>query len=396
MYDFDKVIDRRNTGSLKWDVPENQLPVWVADMDFQTAPEIRQALEKRLQHGIFGYSVLTEEWYESIISWWQTRHGLKIEKEWLLFATGVIPVISSAVRALTGPGDSVLVLSPVYNHFFISIEDNGRKALESRLIYKDGTYEVDWKDFEEKLAGEKTVLLILSNPHNPTGNIWDRDTLSQIGILCKKHGVVVISDEIHCDLLDPGYKYTPYASVSDICAENSITCIAPTKTFNLAGLQSAAAVIPEEALREKLRRELEISDASMPGSFAVTASVAAFSEGGPWLDALCGYLAENKRIVREYLEKSVPEVKVVSSHATYLMWLDFGEITEDGRELCRWIRRKTGLYMNVGDIYRGGGSSFARLNVACPKEVVKDAVSRLADGVRSYSARRKGMDEGEE
>lgn len=386
MYDFDKVVDRRNTGSLKWNVPENQLPMWVADMDFQTAPEIRQALKQRAQHGIFGYSVLTEEWYESIINWWLVRHNFKIEKDWLLFATGVIPVISSSVRALTEPGDSVLVLSPVYNHFFISIEDNGRKALESRLIYKDGAYEVDWVDFEEKLSDEKTALLILSNPHNPTGNIWDRDTLARIGVLCEKHGVVVVSDEIHCDLLDPGYEYTPYASVSSICAENSITCIAPTKTFNLAGLLTAAAVIPKKTLREKIGKELEISDASMPGNFAVPAAVAAFREGGPWLDALCEYIAENKRFVAEYLEKHLPEVKAVSSHATYLMWLDFSAVTADSRELCKWLRDKTGLYMNMGDLYRGDGNYFARLNIACPRSVAEDAVKRLTDGVYAYLA----------
>lgn len=387
MYDFDKVIPRRGTGSLKWDVGENELPMWVADMDFQTAPEIIEALKQRAEHGIFGYNVIPDSWREAITGWWENRHQFTMEKDWLLFAAGVIPVISSAVRTLTAEGDCVLVLSPVYNHFYISIEDNDRIALESCLIYEDGGYTIDWQDFEAKLADSKTTLLILSNPHNPTGNIWDCETLAQIGELCRKHGVIVLADEIHCDLTDPGWDYVPFASASENCRDNSITCIAPTKAFNIAGLQTAAAVIPNPELRCKMEKALATYDVGEPNTFAIVAAEAAFRSGGPWLDALRAYLAENKRIVREYIEKELPQVKVVSSHATYLMWLDFGKITENGKDLCKWIREKTGLFMNIGDIYRGNGRQFARLNAACPKSVIEDGMKRLADGIRSFEAR---------
>jgi len=387
MYDFDKVIPRRGTGSLKWDVGENELPMWVADMDFQTAPEIIEALKQRADHGIFGYNVIPDSWREAIAGWWESRHQFTMEKDWLLFAAGVIPVISSAVRRLTAEGDSVLVLSPVYNHFYISIEDNDRIALESCLIYEDGGYTIDWQDFEAKLADPKTTLLILSNPHNPTGNIWDRETLAKIGDLCRKHGVIVLADEIHCDLTDPGWDYVPFASASENCRDNSITCIAPTKAFNIAGLQTAAAVIPNPELRRKMAKALRVYDVGEPNAFAIAAAEAAFRCGGPWLDALRAYLAENKKTIKEYIEKEIPQVKVVSSHATYLMWLDFGEITQDGKELCKWIREKTGLFMNTGDIYRGNGGQFARLNTACPRSVIEDGMNRLAEGVRSYEAR---------
>lgn len=384
MYDFDKMIDRRGTGSLKWNVPEDQLPMWVADMDFQTAPEITEALRSRVNHGIFGYSVIPETWYDAVLHWWESRHHFKMEKEWLVFAAGVIPVISSTVRRMTKEGDAVLVLSPVYNHFYISIEDNGRTALESRLCYEDGQYFIDWADFEEKLARPETTLLVLSNPHNPTGNIWERETLERIGVLCKAHGVLVLADEIHCDLTDPGWAYTPYASVSELCAQNSIICAAPTKTFNIAGLQTAVAIIPNPGIREKVKKALEVSDVAMPNAFAITAAEAAYRKGGLWLDALRRYIAENKALVTAYIEQELPQVKVVSSHATYLMWLDFSRITEDGKGLCKWIRQKTGLYMNLGDIYRGNGTSFARLNVACPKATLRDAMQRLACGIASY------------
>ncbi|MCD8217593.1 MAG: aminotransferase class I/II-fold pyridoxal phosphate-dependent enzyme, partial [Clostridiales bacterium] len=247
-YDFDRIIDRRGTSSLKWEVSGNELPMWVADMDFETAPAVREALRKAVDHGIFGYTILPEEWYSSIMRWWEERHGLTMEKDWLIFSTGVIPSISTCVRKLTSPGENVLVQTPVYNMFFNSIVNNGRNVLENPLIYDRETtsYRIDWEDLGKKLANPQTSMMILCNPHNPIGKIWDRETLARIGELCAAHHVTVISDEIHCDLTEPGCDYIPFASVSETCRDNSITCIAPTKAFNIACLHSSAVIVPEK------------------------------------------------------------------------------------------------------------------------------------------------------
>ena len=278
-YDFDRHTDRRGTGSLKWDVPERELPMWVADMDFEAAPEILEFLRERVEHGIFGYHVVTQDWYRAYQNWWGRRHHLDIEKDWLIFCTGILPAISSAVRKLTTVGENVLVQTPVYNMFFHSIRNNGRNILENRLVYDGTEYAVDFADLEEKLANPQTTLMLLCNPHNPVGKIWDRETLLRIGELCAKHHVLVLSDEIHCDLTDPGCEYVPFASVSEVCRKNSITCIAPTKTFNLAGLQTAAVMVPDPVIRHKLDRGLNTDEVAEPNAFAVGAAVAAFNKG---------------------------------------------------------------------------------------------------------------------
>ena len=239
---FDKQINRRNTGSAKWNVAEHELPMWVADMDFETAPENAEAIRKRAEHGVYGYTVLGEEWYEAYQGWWQERHNFTIEKEWLLFCTGVIPAVSSIIRKMTTVGENIAVMTPVYNNFFNSILNNGRNVLESRLRYENGVYSIDFDDLEEKLADPQTSMLLLCNPHNPIGKIWDRKTLERIGELCIRHHVLVLADEIHCDLTKPGSGYVPFASISEACRDNSITCIAPTKTFNIAGIQTAAVL----------------------------------------------------------------------------------------------------------------------------------------------------------
>jgi len=385
-YDFDKVINRRDTGSIKWDVPETDLPMWVADMDFQTAPEIIQALQTRVNHGIFGYTAVTGQWYEAVATWRRERHHHQASKESLLFCTGVIPAIDTTLRVMTEPGDQILVLTPTYNHFFISIKDNGRVPVECHLDYANGAYELNKEDFAAKVADPKTKIFLMSNPQNPTGNIWDRETLAWIGETCKANDVLVIADEIHCDLTDPGYDYVPYASVSETCAQNSITCIAPTKTFNIAGIQSAAVIIENAELREKIEKGLEVYGASMPNAFAIEAAVAAFTQGGPWLDALREYLADNKTFVHGYLAEHLPQVKAVSSHATYLMWLDFSQVTDDAGPLCRHIRKETGLFMMKGIEYGSNGDKFTRLNIACPRATLIDGLERLVRGVNTYGA----------
>ncbi len=380
-YDFDSVINRRGTGSLKWDVKENELPMWVADMDFRTAPEITEAIEKRVLHGVYGYSVMPEEWYDAYTSWWKDRHGLEMERDGLIFCTGVVPAISSAVRKLTTPAEKVLIQTPVYNIFFNSILNNGRQVEECPLRYENGVYDVDFEELEEKLSDPQITLMILCNPHNPVGKIWDRNALAKIGALCAKYSVTVLSDEIHCDITDPDCAYVPFASVNEECAGISVTAIAPTKAFNLAGLQTAAVYIKDKKLRHKMWRGLNTDEVAEPNAFAVTAAVAAFTKGGEWLDELREYLFENKRIVREFLENELPQVRLTPSQATYLLWLDCGAVTDRSKALAEFIRSETGLFLSHGEQYGGNGNRFLRLNIACPKQVLKDGLSRLKTGI---------------
>ncbi|MCD7835279.1 MAG: PatB family C-S lyase, partial [Lachnospiraceae bacterium] len=331
-YNFDIVTDRRNTGSLKWEVSEQELPMWVADMDFQAAPAIRDAIADRLKHGIFGYSIIPDEWYEAYIGWWRDRHGFTMEKEWLIFTTGVVPAISSAVRRLTAAGENVLVQTPCYNIFFNSIHNNGRNIVENRLLYKDGGYMVDWDMLERQLSEPQTSLMILSNPQNPVGKVWDRETLVRIGELCERYHVTVISDEIHCDLTNPGVEYIPFASVSELCKRISVTCIAPTKAFNIAGIQSAAVSVPDEALRHKIWRGLNNDEVAEPNIFATDVAVAAFTGCGDWLDELREYLYVNKQTVYKFICERLPVIKVLPCEATYLMWLDCTELA--GKDIC--------------------------------------------------------------
>lgn len=384
-YDFDTPTERRNTNSLKWDVAQGELPMWVADMDFQTAPEIREAIMKRAEHGIFGYSVIPDAWYEAYIQWWKMRHGYTMERDWLIFCTGVVPAISSIVRKMTTPAEKVLIQTPVYNIFFNSILNNGRQVLESPLRYDGKEYRIDFADLEEKLSDPQTALMILCNPHNPTGKIWDRQTLEKIGALCSRHHVTVVSDEIHCDLTDPGESYVPFASVSETCRQISITCMAPTKAFNLAGLQTAAVSVPDEVLRHKVWRALNTDEAAEPNAFAVEAAVAAFTRGADWLDALRDYLYENKKLAEEYIEKEIPDVRAVASQATYLLWLDCSGLIGCGREAAGFLRRETGLYLSEGSQYGGNGADFLRMNIACPRAVLKDGLERLKNGLAAYS-----------
>ena len=384
MYDFDKLTNRFGTGSLKWDVNEGQLPMWVADMDFETAPEIIQALQKRIEHGVFGYQNVTDDWYQAYQSWWNRRHQFKIEKDWLIFCTGVVPAISSIVRKVTTVGENVLVQTPVYNIFFNSIRNNGRNILESPLVYEQGEYHIDFKDLEEKLSNPQTSLFILCNPHNPIGKIWDRETLEKIGELCDRYHVIVVSDEIHCDLTDPGYEYVPFASVSDQCRENSITCIAPTKTFGIPGIQTAAVVVPNPVLRHRVNRGLNTDEVAEPNNFAVAAAVAAFQQGDQWLTELREYLSQNKQYVRDYIGAYIPEIKVVPSNATYLLWLDCSELTDDACELQRFIEKHSGLVLTEGEEYGTPGRRFLRLNPACPRSRVQDGMERLKNSVTAY------------
>ena len=376
-YNFDAPPSRFGTTCFKWSCKETELPMWIADMDFEAAPEIRAALRKRLDHGIFGYDDLGEDWYEAYIGWWRDRHGLLMEKENLIFSAGVVPSISSLVRKLTTPNENVLIQTPVYNIFFNSIVNNGRRVLESPLVRAGSLWTVDFADLEEKLADPQTTLMLLCNPHNPVGRIWTREELARIGALCQKHRVTVISDEIHCDLTAPGKGYVPFASVDETCRSVSVTCIAPTKAFNLAGMHSSAVYAADPLLRHKAWRALNTDEVAEPNSFAGPAAVAAFTQGGPWLDALRAYVWANKRLVRDFAERELPGLRVTVSDATYLIWADVSELTDNVKDFTDRLRAETGLWVTPGTAYGRTGEGFFRMNVACPRSAVEDALGRL-------------------
>lgn len=384
-YNFDKIPNRRGTNSLKWDVDKKELPMWVADMDFETVPEVQEALVQRVAHGVYGYSIIPDEWAMSYVNWWKNRHHFTMDPKKLIFTTGVIPALSSAVRKLTTPAENVLIQTPVYNNFFNSIRNNGRNAVENELIYDGKEYFVNWELLEKQLADPQTTLMILCNPQNPGGKIWDRETLARIGALCKEHGVVVIADEIHCDITAPGKEYIPFASVDETCREISVTCIAPTKTFNLAGLQTAAVYAENPLLHHRMWRRLNTDEVAEPNAFAIQAAIAAFTYGGEWLDEMREYVAGNKQYVTEFLQEHIPQIHAAAGDATYLMWLDCSRITESGRQLAKFIRKTSGLYVSGGNQYGAGGEKFLRLNVATSRALVENGMQRLQESIEAWT-----------
>lgn len=383
-YDFNTPVNRWDTDSLKWDVSDNELPMWVADMDFAAAPEIRQALHDRVDQMVFGYNIVPYRLFEAYQSWWQRRHDFSMNPMWMMYCTGVVPAISSIVRKVTTVGENVLIQAPVYNIFYNSILNNGRHVLSSDLRYENGEYHIDFADLEAKMANPQTSLMILCNPHNPVGKIWDRQTLNLIGLLAAKHHVIVLSDEIHCDLTRPGTEYIPFASVSETNRRNSITCIAPTKCFNLAGLQTACIVVPDPVLRHRVERGINTDEVAEPNSFAVTAAVTAFEKGEAWLEELRSVLFANRDRAEAFIGDNLPELKVVRGDATYLLWVDCSAICADTELLTRTIRRETGLYITQGSGYGETGKTFVRINLACPPSVLEDGLSRLKKGVQAW------------
>lgn len=380
-YNFDEITDRKNTSSLKWDVGENELPMWVADMDFKTAPAVGEAIKRRAKHGVFGYSITPDSWYEAYIGWWKRRYNFEIKKDWLIFSAGVIPSVSSIVRKLTTPAENVLILTPVYNIFYNSILNNGRNVLECRLDYKNGEYGINFEDLEKKLSYPQTTMMLFCNPHNPVGKIWDAKTVARIGEMCEKHGVTVISDEIHCDITESGKTYVPFASASDICARISVTCAAPTKSFNIAGIQTSAVIIPNEFLRNRVCRALNTDEVAEPNCFAVCAAEAAYNEGEQWLDELRHYIDENKKTAAEFIGSNTDKITVVKSEATYLMWLDCKNLA--GFD-AGFIREKSGLIISDGAQYGDGGKGFLRLNAACPRALLTQGLERLKKAYDIY------------
>ncbi len=378
-YNFDTPINRRGTQSVKWNVGETELPMWIADMDFTSPPEVIQAVQQRAQHGVFGYCAMPSAWSEALSGWWSRRYQFSIDPKTLLFCTGVVPAVSSVLRRLTCPGENVVLQTPAYNAFFPSITNNGRHVLENPLLYENGEYRLDFEDLERKLSDTQTTLLILCNPHNPTGKIWSREDLTQIGALCEKYHVIVLSDEIHCDLTDPGCRYVPFASVSETCRRMSVTCIAPTKTFNLAGLQSAAVMVSDEGLRNRIRAGLQTDGITGLNAFAADATIAAYTHGDAWLDALRTYIYKNKTAVRTFLSENLPQIHLIPSQATYLLWLDCSALPGDKTKLSAFLREKTGLFVSAGSAY--GSPDFLRMNIACPRCILDDGLARLKSGI---------------
>ena len=375
-YNFDNPTERRNTGSLKWDVLPSELPMWVADMDFETAPLVKAAIKSVAERGIYGYSIIPDEYFSAASDFWHGLTGYRFSPSDMVYTSGVVAAISSMVRKLTTPAEKVLVQAPVYNIFYNSILNNGRVAVSSDLVYEDGEYRMDFSDLEVKLSDPQTTLMILCNPHNPVGRIWTREELSTVGELCKKYGVTVISDEIHSPITVPGTRYMPFASVSDVCADISVTCISPSKAFNIAGLQSAIAVAKNPLLRHKVWRGVNTDEVGEPNAFAIAASVAAFGEQ-EWLAELNSYIYENKLYCYEYIEKNIPSLHAVRSNATYLLWVDISAVSDDSEVFARELRTNTGLYVSDGAEYGEPGRKFIRINLGTQRKNVERGMALL-------------------
>ena len=384
---FDTLTDRTGTFSYKWDVKKGELPMWVADMDFETAPAVKAAIVKRAEHGIFGYSATPCQFFEAVSGYFGRRHGFSIPTEWMVYSNGIVAAIGSVVRRLTHPDENVLIQAPVYNIFYNSIVNNGRRVLSSDLIYDGEGYSIDFDDLERKLALPQTSLMILCNPHNPVGKTWSREELLHIGALCKKHGVTVLSDEIHCDIVAPGVEYTTFASLEDY-RDISVTCISPSKTFNIAGLQSAVAVIPDPVLRHRVWRGINTEELGEPNAFAMTAGIAAFTECDGWVDALVDYLFENRTCAQRYIAERIPALRVPQADATYLMWIDVSQVTDDSVAFTERLRELTGLYLSEGREYGECGRCFVRLNLATQRARLMDGLERLERGVKLILAER--------
>lgn len=379
MYDFENSIDRRKTNSIKWDVKDNELPMWVADMDFKTAPEIVKAIHEKADQSIFGYEEAGDDYFTAVADWYEKEHNFRPQNDWMMFVTGVVPAISSIVRRVTSVGDNVLVQAPVYNIFYNSIINNGRHVVSSDLIFNNMSYRIDFKDLEQKLSDPLTTLMILCNPHNPVGKIWSREELTEIAKLCNKYNVKLLSDEIHGDIT---FKpYTPAFSLDDDLINNLMVCVSPSKTFNVAAIHAATIIVPNENLREQVSRGINTDELAEPNSMAVPVTIAAYEKGHQWLKELKQQILKNKQLVQEFLEKELPEVKLVPSEATYLLWMDTSAISDDSKELEEFIRAKTGLYLSSGDVYGGNGNDFLRMNIACPISTVQDGLDRLKKGI---------------
>ena len=399
MYDFDEIVERRGTGCVKWDsdAQEGIIPMWVADMDFKAAPAILEAVRKRAEHGVFGYTVVGDDYYDAIISWFQRRHQWTIHREEILYTTGVVPAMSVAIKALTMPGEKVLILSPDYNCFFSSVRNNGCEVLETKLVTSNtqtptpntqhltpnpqapNTFQVDWQDFEAKCADEKTTVFLLCNPHNPTGRVWTKEELERMNDICLRHGVKVVSDEIHCELIMPGHRFQPFAAVSEACRQNSVILNSPSKSFNIAGLQAANIICSQPEWRRRLDRAININEVCDLNPFGPVALVAAYNESEDWIDELCQYLWGNYQALCDFCIEHLPQFKVCPLEGTYLPWVDVSALGIPVEQLCDRLLAEGRVRVNPGTMYGPeSGKGYIRLNIACPRSLLMEGLRRIA------------------
>jgi len=379
---FDGYVDRKGTDSIKWDATKpDVLPMWIADMDFKTAPAIQNALQRRVEHGVFGYTLTPERFFDAIVGWWQKRHGYTLQKDWIRPVTGVIPALSAIIRALTATADKVLVQPPVYNHFYLAIRHTDRRVVENKLAFAGGRFHIDFEDLEAKVADPAVKLMMLCNPHNPAGRVWTAEELLRIGDICARHNVVVLSDEIHADLVYHGHKHIPFASLGNSVGAQSVTVSSPSKTFNLAGLQVGYLFTQSDVLMEQIKRVLTVQEMELLSPFAIEALVAAYRHGEEWLEALIVYLNGNFNYLTDFCSKHLPQIKVVPLEATYLAWLDCRGIVKSSADFSQRLVDHEKLRLNAGTLYGEAGEGFLRINIACPRSLLKEGLARLAKGL---------------
>lgn len=388
-YDFSRPTDRRGTDSYKWDsAPEADIiPLWVADMDFETFPGITEALQRRVAHGIFGYTRVPEAYYEAVCRWFDKRHGWHINREDIIYTSGVVPAVSAVIKALTLPGDQVIVQGPVYNCFFSSIRNNGCEMVSNSLIYnkEELRYEIDFDDLERKLKHERARLMLLCNPHNPGGRVWTRDELTRVAELCRKYGVRVVSDEIHCELTLYDNEYVPFGSLPDELSRDSITCCSPSKAFNTAGLQIANIVCRDAEVRNRIDRAININEVCDVNPFGVIALQAAYSdEGYEWLTQLRKYISANYDLLMERFARELPKCKVMRMEGTYLAWIDCSELHISSDEIEEMLMHENKVWVNAGSMYGAEGAAFIRINMACTSELLNEGITRIVNGLGAY------------
>ncbi|MCH5328564.1 MAG: pyridoxal phosphate-dependent aminotransferase [Coprobacter sp.] len=382
-YDFDTVTPRRGTGSEKWDKPAaGVLPMWVADMDFRTAPCIIEALEKRVAHGIFGYTRVPDAYYEALNNWFSRRHGWSIDRERVIYTSGVVPAISAIIKGLTRPGDRILVQTPAYNCFYSSIRNNGCLLEASPLVYHREGYRIDFEALERQAARPDVKMLLLCNPHNPVGRVWTREELLRIGDICLRHDVFVVSDEIHCELTYEGHDYTPYYSLGEKYTARAAVCVSPSKAFNIAGLQIANIVAADPEVRQRIDRAINDNEVCDVNPFGVAALTAAYNEGEEWLDALRRYLWENYQCVRSFFQDRLPDYPILPLEGTYLVWIDCQTAGIGAEELAQRLLDEERLMVSPGTMYGEGGEHFLRLNIACPRRVLLEGLEKLERGLK--------------
>lgn len=380
-YNFDELITRRGTGCVKWDeLPADDIiPMWVADMDFRCAEPIVNALRKRVEHGIFGYTHVPEKYYEAVISWFKRRHDWHIEREWMMYTTGVVPALSVIVKAMTQPGDKVAFLTPAYNCFFSSVRNNGCTVEEVPLVYENHTYHIDFEAVERSCADEKTKLFIFCNPHNPGGRVWTREEMERLNEICMRHHVFVLADEIHNELVMPGYEYIPFASLSKACLDNSVSCNAPSKSFNTAGMYISNIVCNNPSVREKIDRAININEVCDVNLFGVEAVMAAYNESEDWIDQLCPYIWDNYQAFVAFFKERMPQIGITKMEGTYLVWADIRALGVTSDALTERLINEGRVKVASGTMYgERDGEGFIRINIACPRSRMMEGLERIA------------------